>query len=113
MLAYYRRLIAWRRGQDALVDGDIEFFNVAEPVLAFRRMSSTGNLLCIFNLSPQPEAVTLAGLADDALPEPLSERASRKGRMLALGPNGFAFIAEPVGAGTVVRTGRKQQKPGG
>src|SRR5690606_33640926 len=69
MLAFYRRLLAWRKSQDALVDGDIAFFATAEPVLAYRRTAAAGNMVCIFNLSPEPLTVTVrgaAGLAADA-----------------------------------------------
>ncbi len=98
MLAFYRRLLTWRKSRDALVDGDIAFFNTAEPVLAFRRTAESGKMLCVFNLSPQVVTVTVVGLADAVAPEAVSERASRKGRRLTLGPNGFAFIPEAAGA---------------
>jgi alpha-glucosidase len=112
MLAFYRRLLTWRRGHDALVDGDIAFFKVAEPVLAFRRSSPDGNLVCVFNLSPEVLTVTVAGLAEDAVPESVSERASLKRQKLTLGPNGYAFIGEAVGAGAVVKfSGRRRLVP--
>ena len=112
MLAFYRRLLTWRRGHDALVDGDIAFFKVAEPVLAFRRSSPGGNLVCVFNLSPEVLTVTVTGLPDDAVPESVSERASLKRQKLTLGPNGYAFIGEAVGAGAVVKfSGRRRLVP--
>ena len=112
MLAFYRRLLTWRRGHDALVDGDIAFFKVAEPVLAFRRSSPEGNLVCVFNLSPEVLTVTVTGLADDAVPESASERASLKRQKLTLGPNGYAFIGEAAGAAAVVKfSGRRRLVP--
>jgi hypothetical protein len=111
MLAFYRRLITWRKGHDALVDGDIQFFKVAEPVLAYRRTAEAGNLLCIFNLSPQVVTVTLDGLDPAAEPDPVSQRASRKGRRLTLGPNGYAFIPES-GAGATVKFGARRKGGG-
>jgi alpha-glucosidase len=101
LLSFYRRMLSWRKAQDALVDGDITFFNTAEPVLAFRRSAESGNLLCIFNLSPQVVTATIGDLGADVQPAGLSERAGLKGRRLTLGPNGFAFIPDAAGAARV------------
>jgi alpha-glucosidase len=101
MLSFYRRMLTWRKAQDVLVDGDIAFFNTAEPVLAFRRSAEGSNLLCVFNLSPQVLTVTAGDLAADAQPAGVSERAVLKGRRLTLGPNGFAFIPDAGGMGRV------------
>jgi len=98
MLAFYRRLIAWRKAHDALLDGGIAFLKLPEPILAFRRTAETGSMLCVFNLSPEAKALTVTGLWDGVAPAAVSERASLSGDKLALGPNGFAFIPEPVGA---------------
>ena len=103
MLNFYRRVISWRKNRPALIDGDIEFFKTAEPVLAFRRTSEAGKFICAFNLSPHVQTVTLAGLAGEAAIEPISERASAKKSRLTLGPNGYAFIAEPAGSTVKVR----------
>jgi alpha-glucosidase len=108
MLNFYRRVLTWRKGQDALVDGDIVFFNTAEPVLAFRRSAESGNMLCVFNLSPQALTVTVADLAPEAQPEGVSGRAVLKGRRLTLGPNGFAFIADASGTGRVSFRARRK-----
>jgi alpha-glucosidase len=97
MLAYYRKALAWRRTHDALVDGDISFFKVSEPVLAFRRTGEAGNVVCIFNLSPAPVRVTITGLDNGAVPEAVSEAAIVARTKLGLGPNGFAFFTEPAG----------------
>jgi alpha-glucosidase len=106
MLNYYRRLITWRKNREALVDGDIEFFKTAEPVLAFRRTGAAGDFICVFNLSPGVQTVTVSGLAEGAVPEGISERASLKGRKLTLGPNGFAFL--PDASGAVVKFGGRR-----
>ena len=108
MLNFYRRVLTWRKGQDALVVGDIVFFNTAEPVLAFRRSAESGNMLCVFNLSPQALTVTVADLAPEAQPEGVSGRAVLKGRRLTLGPNGFAFIADASGTGRVSFRARRK-----
>jgi alpha-glucosidase len=101
MLAFYRRALAWRRGHDVLLDGDIVFLNTAEPVLAFRRSGESANMVCIFNLSAEPLTVTLTGLADGEAPEALSQGATLGLNTLALGPNGFAFFAEPGGSAAI------------
>jgi len=101
MLAFYRTILAWRKQHEALVDGDIEFFRTAEPVLAYRRTGPEGAMVCIFNLSPEPVTVTLRGLAPDAAFEPVSQAAARSRSRLDLGPSGFAFIPEPAGTGAL------------
>ena len=98
LLAYYRRLLTWRKGHDALVDGDLAFFKTAEPVLAYRRTSPAGNMVCVFNLSPNALTVTVDGMAEGAVPESISEAASIKRNKLTLGPNGFALLLEPANA---------------
>jgi alpha-glucosidase len=100
MLAFYRRLIAWRKGRDCLVEGGIGFLKTAEPVLAYRRTGEGASMLCAFNLSPEALTLAVAGLAPDAAPDPISERAVLEGRRLTLGPNGFAFIPDG-GQGTI------------
>jgi len=97
MLHFYRQALAWRRTQDALIDGDIEFLKTAEPVLAFRRTSVQGNVVCIFNLSPTELTVTLSGLAEGTQPETISTGATLKKRKLTLDGNGFAFFGEAAG----------------
>ena len=93
-LAFYREAIAFRRVHPVLVDGDIEFFKVAEPLLAFRRSGSkTSNetLTCLFNLSAAPITVTVEG-AEQADPLPFSSGTERKKSKLNLAPNAFAFF---------------------
>ena len=102
LLAYYRLLLSWRKAHDALVDGDIAFFKTAEPVLAYRRSAEAGNVVCVFNLSPNALTVTLDGLAEGIVLEPVSQAASIKRNKLSLGPNGFAYLAEPAGQGAIV-----------
>jgi len=89
-LAFYREALAFRRSHPALVDGDISFFKANEPVLAFRRSNDSESLVCIYNLSPQPVKIGLAGEAELAL----SQAATRRKDKLELGPNGFAFLVE-------------------
>ena len=59
-LQRFRHFLSWRRQQPALLDGSIEFFDTAEPVLAFERCSGTQRLVAAFNLSDQPQRVSLS-----------------------------------------------------
>ncbi|QEL55685.1 alpha-glucosidase family protein [Chromobacterium paludis] len=79
-LAFYRRFIAWRRGQPALKDGDIRFLDDDAQVLAFTRDDTT---LCVFNLSPEPRGYTLPAEAEELAGCPLTG-ARRDGRELTL-----------------------------
>ena len=76
ILHSYRRILAWRKAHPALLDGDIVFIETAEPVLAYRRTSPQGSMVCVFNLSPQPVTVKVGGAA--AL-DPISGGAALEG----------------------------------
>ncbi len=49
VLAYYRRLLAFRRAHPALKAGDIVFRDAPHNVLAFMRISGAERILCLFN----------------------------------------------------------------
>src|SRR5690606_2011032 len=83
-LNFYRRILAFRREHPVLIEGGIEFIRTAEPVLAFRRTAADGNMVCVFNLSPEPVRVTLEGAAE---PLSISQAASLSRSRLELGPN--------------------------
>jgi alpha-glucosidase len=93
-LNFYRRMLAFRRGNPVLTEGGIEFVKVSEPVLAFRRTSADGDILCIFNLSPDPVRITVEGASNGSEPLPISQDAVLSGKRLGLGPNGYAFFSE-------------------
>ncbi len=92
-LSYYRTILAWRREQPTLINGDIAFFDTKEPVLAYRRARGKDAMICVFNLSAESRVVTLSGLGKDATLQPVSNNAVLVGKMLTLDANGFAFIA--------------------
>lgn len=97
VLHFYRHAIGFRRAHDALRSGGTEFFKLDEPVLALRRMGEVEDVICVFNLSPEP--VELAISAPKALtPLGLSIGAERAGKRLTLSGNGCAFFAEPAGS---------------
>ena len=93
LLNFYRSLIAWRKQHPVLIDGDARFLRLPEPLLGFRRTGEDGqSLLCLFNLSPEARVLKVSGTLNGL--EPVSNAASLDGKTLALGPNGYAFIAE-------------------
>jgi alpha-glucosidase len=89
----FRRLLAWRREQDLLIHGDIEFLAATESVLAFRRFDAHSALLAAFNLSAGSATVALPGLVagrtigGHGLPEGSLENGN-----LQLPGHGVAFI---------------------
>lgn len=54
LMAYYRQLLQWRRGQPALVHGDMALLPCDEQVLAFTRSHKGRRIVCVFNFSGQP-----------------------------------------------------------
>ncbi len=90
VLNFYRLALGFRKGHAALIDGDIEFFKVAEPVLAFRRSNKDESLVCIYNLSAETVNVTCEGDADTGLAQGV-ERLKGK---LTLYANGWIVLNE-------------------
>ncbi len=88
-LAFYRTLLNFRKQHPELRHGEIRFFDLAEPLLAFTRTLDNHSLVALFNLSPQTQTVSLAG--ECALEGP-SQNALAHEETLTLGPNGFAFM---------------------
>lgn len=71
-LAFFRQFIQWRRQQDALVQGEIQFLAAAEPVLALTRSAGADVLICVFNLSDQDAEFTLPVAVETAAGSGLS-----------------------------------------
>jgi alpha-glucosidase len=108
-LHFYRAMIAFRRAHPVLTDGDIEFFKVAEPLLAFRRFGSKSSneaITALFNLSPEPVTVTLTG-GDGIVPLEISQGAEIRKSKLTLAGSGFAFL--PTGDVTPAYGGRRKR----
>ena len=59
ILNAYREFMAWRKSQTVLLEGDIEFIETPEPVLAFYRTLGAQKMLCMFNLSSQQTAINM------------------------------------------------------
>lgn len=59
LLGYYRHLLHWRRGQPALLHGDMELWPAHDQVLAYVRRHGEERVLCAFNLSDRPATLPL------------------------------------------------------
>ncbi|MEZ5799001.1 MAG: alpha-amylase family glycosyl hydrolase [Paracoccaceae bacterium] len=99
VLELYRAMLAFRRGSAALRLGATRFLAAPGPVLAFVRGAGEAAVLCLFNLSPEPQALRVRG-AGAALGPSLA--VSGEADRLTLGPNAVAFLA----AGAEVRIDR-------
>jgi alpha-glucosidase len=106
-LNFYRLALAFRKGHSALVDGDIEFFKVSEPVLAFRRAKKDESLVCIYNLSAETLKVKLEGDADVGL----AQNIERLNGRLTLGPNGWVIFSERTDNPLRIEFKRRAKKP--
>ena len=82
----YRAMIGFRRETAALVTGRTRFFDLPEPVLGFMRGDG---LLCLFNLSPDPVDLTVAGVSGLVGP---SQAAVPDAGRVKLGGNGYGFF---------------------
>ncbi|MCR8725060.1 alpha-glucosidase [Frigidibacter sp. ROC022] len=88
VLAAYRATLAFRRGSEALRRGGTRFLDLPEPVLGFHREADGQRLTCLFNLSPRPQRLRIAGAAELAGPG----RASLSDGVLALPGSGHAWL---------------------
>ncbi len=59
VLVHYRQTLAFRKAHEALTDGDMEFLDLDEDVLAFTRQKGEDRLLFVFNLRGGPQEVKL------------------------------------------------------
>ena len=59
VLNSFKKFLAWRKEQPALLTGQIEFLSLNEPVLGFYRISENQKMLILFNLSNQNQEMTL------------------------------------------------------
>ena len=67
LLSATRRLLAFRRTQPALVDGDLSLVEVGNALLGFVRETADQRLLCIFNLTGQAHEINLPLAVDRTL----------------------------------------------
>lgn len=94
-LAWTRRLVETRQGQNALRHGDMTWVETGDTaVLAFERRSDTESVLCVFNLTDESRP---SGVAQDGLWRDLLEQDGKTARLDA------ARILQPYAACWFVR----------
>ncbi|QEA38888.1 DUF3459 domain-containing protein [Pistricoccus aurantiacus] len=90
-----RRLLRFRAAHPALVDGDIELLDVDERLLGFVRQADGKNgkerLLCVFNLTGEPQSTPLPMNVDKQLDNP-DFGAELRGSELRLPPYQACFF---------------------
>lgn len=74
-LSFARNFLAWRKSHPALRQGEIEFVDAEEPVLAFRRKHKRERIFCAFNLGggAVKVATTAKPLEGHGLPYEMAE----------------------------------------
>ncbi|XQF93666.1 alpha-glucosidase family protein [Pseudoalteromonas espejiana] len=66
ILNAYREFMAWRKQYAVLLEGDIEFIDTAEPILAFYRTLNEQTMLCVFNLAQTNQTFELTKTVTEA-----------------------------------------------
>ncbi len=89
VLDYYREILNWRKSMPALIGRGTAFQDLPDPLLALTRGTGKDAVTCVFNLSPEPASLVVAGKAELTGP---GRNAQLSGAALALGPNGFAWL---------------------
>lgn len=82
VLAFYREMLALRRATEDLREGGTRFLDLPDPILGFVRGEKT---LCLYNLSPEPQSLTLESHIDALI----ARGVSAQDGTLAFEPNGF------------------------
>jgi len=91
-LAFARGMIDFRRHSAAMTAGDLEFLDVAEPVLGFVRRQEDDAVACLFNLSPEPRFVDAPALAGAKLLDIRAGEAELRGSSVGLSAWAAAFL---------------------
>lgn len=71
VLAFYRRMIAWRKLHPALAKGGFRVVETSDAHIAYVRDTAEETLFCVFNLGDEPVSVSLpeGGWEQVPLPE--------------------------------------------
>lgn len=97
LLNFYRQLLAWRKQQSALIDGDIHLLPSHPQLLAFERSNAAQRVLCVFNFSNEA--------AELVLPAEWAKGAVLGGSGLTgAGLNGGTVACAPWGGVFITRT---------
>ena len=87
VLAFYREMLALRKGSTDLKSGKMAFLDLPDPIFGFTRGDNT---LCLFNLSDKTVSVDL----ESTLTAHLSQGVTLKGKTVSLAANGFIIAAQ-------------------
>jgi alpha-glucosidase len=97
MLHFYRAALGWRRNSVPLQCGDIDFIDAREGILAFTREADGQTLLCLYNLTREPQDWPLPAPYATALVERFSAPGITSNRKtLRLPSHGWAFLRRPA-----------------
>ncbi|SFR33860.1 alpha-glucosidase [Yoonia tamlensis] len=88
-LHFYRDAIAFRKENPALTIGKTAFLNLAAPLLGFTRHCAAQRITCVFNMSKDPQTLSLSGPATIVGPH----HARLEDASLVLPGNGFAYLS--------------------
>ena len=94
-LQLYRWLLAWRRGQRALIHGEMQLLAADDRVLCFVRQHLGERLLCAFNMSDAPAEYPVPAVF--GVPDPIADGPARGGRVASATPDGSCLSFEPWG----------------
>ena len=96
-LQRFRRFLAWRRQQPALLYGGIRFVDLGQGILAFVREHADQQLLCVFNLSRQTLELGASAQLHDRIERVLEghglSASSASDTPLRIGPDQCLFAA--------------------
>ena len=59
MLAFYRRMLTWRKTQPALAKGDFTLHETTDSVISYVRGHGNNSVFCAFNLGAEPATLAL------------------------------------------------------
>lgn len=91
-LAFSREMIALRRATPALGLGDIDFVRLDTPLIAFTRRHEGDTVVCVFNLSADPQVFAHPSLSTaDLLPTRAGD-AELRGDSVGLSPYAAVFL---------------------
>ena len=69
-LAAFRQMLSWRKRHPALLTGDLELFDLPDPLVGWRRCEGSDRVVAVFNLSPEPVSIPRTSLPPyDPAPE--------------------------------------------
>ena len=93
LLHHYRHLMSWRRGEAALMKGDLKLLPIDDQVLAYVRCHDGERLLCAFNLSDQPASFDLdaSHVVADVLHDSGARGAAVQGQRIRFDSYGVLF----------------------